>query len=80
VFWEQNRRERERRSHDSASKYQLQLDGFKRRQTSTESDRNSRPGLGGRSGSQVVETQMHKRDVLREMAATRDRDPETDLL
>ena len=48
MFRKQNRRECERHSHDTAGKYQPQLDGFKRRQTSTERDRNSGPGLGGR--------------------------------
>ena len=48
VVREQNGRKRERRSDDSAGKHQPELDGFKRRQTSTERDRNSGPGLGGR--------------------------------
>ena len=48
MFREQNRRERERYSHDTACNYQPQLDSLKRRQASTERDCNSGPGLRGR--------------------------------
>jgi hypothetical protein len=48
MFREQYRRKRERRPDETPGKYQPQLDGFKRRETSTERDRNSGPGLGGR--------------------------------
>ena len=47
VFWQQNRREREHHSDDTAGKYQPQLDGLKRGETMTERDGNSRPSLRG---------------------------------
>ena len=53
-------------------KYQPQLDSFKRRQTLTERDRNSGPGLGGRRwelvGAEHLRVTEHQRTAKHEHA------------